>query len=72
MQDKNTVTGQYSKLETGELEQVSRFLEANAGKLETAELTVRRSAGVTSLNCDPRTSLGLEMVMRIDMNCRPH
>ena len=40
------VTGQYTKLETQELTQVSQFMEANASKLETAELTVRRSAGV--------------------------
>jgi hypothetical protein len=35
----------YAKLETKELAQVKTFLEQNATKLETAELSVRSSAG---------------------------
>jgi hypothetical protein len=35
----------YAKLETSDLAAVQSFLEQNASKLETAELTIRSSAG---------------------------
>ena len=36
----------YAKLETSQMKDVSAFLEQKADELETAELIVRRSAGI--------------------------
>lgn len=36
---------QRSMLESKDIATIQEFLEQNAGKLETAELTIRRSAG---------------------------
>lgn len=48
------MTGQkYSKLETSDLKQVHDFVNINAEKLETAELTVKRSAGVYVVEIRP-------------------
>ncbi len=48
----------YSKLETMELEDVQEFLAHNAGRLETAELTVRRSGGTfTAELCDTEETM---------------
>jgi hypothetical protein len=38
-------TAGYTKLETGQLKNVQDFLTQNVERLETAELTLRRSAG---------------------------
>ena len=47
------MTGQYTKLQTEDLEQVKHFVEVNAPKMEAAELTVRRSAGVYVIEVRP-------------------
>jgi hypothetical protein len=43
----------YEKLESSDLNAVAGFLEAHASKLETAELTVRSSAGIYTAELRP-------------------
>jgi hypothetical protein len=43
----------YTKLETNEKKDVTAFFEQKAEELETAELTVRRSAGTYTVELRP-------------------
>jgi len=43
----------YTKLETSQIKDVTAFFEQKADELETAELTVRRSAGTYTVELRP-------------------